>query len=158
MRWFIAKTPRRKVFSLSCLDNHMLFPSINVPLLCFYSFLFGVGFEVFYDLLWTVRVFLFNKRLVWLTDILATFSAGIFISVIQYNFTEGRFRIYTFLFFALGVFSVRFTFSRILRLIIDKILSFIYLFVFKRKVRFKSFIKTKILIKSASNGFGLLKK
>jgi hypothetical protein len=125
--------------------------------LYFYAFIFGIAFAVMYDVLWVFRVFFFGNRLVWLTDVLATSSAGIFISVLQYNFSSGKFRILPFAIFPLGVFFIRLTFSKILRKIINKIIQKISDVYFKIKVSICSFILRKRLLKMASLGFKLCK-
>lgn len=125
--------------------------------LYFYAFVFGVVFAVMYDVLWVLRVTFFGKRLVWLTDVLATSSAGIFISVLQYNFTSGKFRFLSFVIFPLGVLFVRATFSRILRLVINKIIDYIRGVCLKFRINCVAFWIKKRLLKKAHTGFGLLK-
>ena len=123
-----------------------------------YAFIFGVAFAVLYDVLWVFRVSFFGKRLVWLTDVLATASAGIFISVLQYNFSSGKFRILPFAIFPLGVLFVRMTFSRLLRRVINKIIDVVNGFAVKMKLCFLSYVRYKMLLKNARLGFGLLRK
>lgn len=122
------------------------------------AFVFGVLLSVFYDLIWVFRVSFLRNRFVWLTDILATLTAGILISVMQYNFSSGKFRILPFGIFALGVLFVRFTFSKILRYFIDKLIKCIKRIYFNIKMKFKSYICGKYILRKASKGFGLLKR
>jgi len=122
-----------------------------------YAFIFGIVFAVMYDVLWVFRVSFFGKRLVWLTDVLATSSAGIFISVLQYNFSSGKFRILPFAIFPLGVFFVRLTFSKLLRRIINKIIKEVSDALFKVKLKIGSYVYRKRLLKMASLGFRLCK-
>ena len=119
------------------------------------AFIFGVAFAVLYDVMWTFRVSFFGKRLVWLTDVLATASAGIFISVLQYNFSSGKFRVLPYLIFPLGVLLVRMTFSRILRVIINKIIQTINSFLFAVKIKLLSYFRLRLLLRNARLGFGL---
>ncbi len=126
--------------------------------LYFHAFVFGMVFAIMYDVLWVFRVSFFGKRLVWLTDVLATSSAGIFISVLQYNFSSGKFRVLPFVIFPLGVFFVRITFSKLLRLIINRIILWINTAVFKIKLSLLSYFMKKRLLHQAKYGFSLAKK
>jgi hypothetical protein len=119
------------------------------------AFVFGMAFAVLYDVMWTFRVSFFGKRFVWLTDFLATASAGIFISVLQYNFSSGKFRVLPFVIFPLGVFLVRMTFSRILRMIINKIIYNINSLLFALKIKLLSSFRLRTILRSARMGFGL---
>ncbi len=130
----------------------------NLPLMYLWSFIFGVVCAAIYDVLWVLRVSLLNNRFVWLTDILATSSAGIFISILQYNFSSGKFRILPFLFFSLGLLFMRMTFSKAERFVIDKFISLISSFILNKKIRFCSFYRRYYMLKMSSCGFGLLKK
>lgn len=123
-----------------------------------FSFIFGVVFAVMYDVLWVFRVSFFGKRLVWLTDILATSSAGIFISVLQYNFSSGKFRILPFVIFPLGVFFVRLTFSKLLRRVINKIIYVFSKLCFDLKMKSLSYFVKKKSLRNARRGFSLCKK
>ncbi len=122
-----------------------------------YAFIFGVVFAVVYDIMWVFRVSFFGKRLVWLTDVLATCLAGIFISVLQYNFSSGKFRILPFLIFPSGVFFVRLTFSKLLRVIINKIIDTLRDSFFKLRISIFSYMIKKNVLHSAADGFGLHK-
>lgn len=126
--------------------------------LYFYAFLFGMVFAVSYDVLWVFRVSFFGKRLVWLTDVLAMSSAGIFISVLQYNFSSGKFRLLPYLIFPLGVLFVRSTFSRLLRSVINRIIEYVDSMVMGVKIRVLSFAAKEKMLRDASSGFGLVKK
>ena len=121
------------------------------------SFIFGVVFSATYDLLWVIRVSFFGKRQVWLTDFIATSLIGVFISVLQYNFSSGKFRVLPFVIFPLGVFFARATFSRVLRVIINKIIDIISDFCFCLKIRVLSHLFKKKVLRNAKCGFLLLK-
>ena len=130
----------------------------NLPQMYLCSFVFGIVCAGLYDVLWALRVSLLNNRFVWLTDILATSSAGIFISVLQYNFSSGKFRLLPFLFFFFGLMAMRLTFSRALRFVIDKIISLISSYILSKKIRLFSCYRRYYLLRLSSRGFGLLKK
>ena len=123
-----------------------------------YAFVFGVVAGIMYDVLWVIRVSFLGKRLVWLTDLLATSSAGIFISVLQYNFSSGRFRIMPFVIFPAGVLLVRLTFSRVFRRIMNKIIDTSRKACLGAKIGISSKIRRGYVLRASGNGFGLLKK
>ncbi len=122
------------------------------------AFLFGVFLCILYDIMWVIRVSFLRNRFVWLTDILATLSAGILISVLQYNFSSGKFRFLPYLIFPLGVLFVRLTFSRLLRYFINKLVCLVRKTIFKIKISVKSFLYRRCLLFKAGKGFSLMNK
>ena len=133
----MVKKHLKKVFSQDFLGEAMGNTNFVGLYLC--SFVFGVIVAVFYDLLWVLRVTIFGKRLVWLTDVLTVSMAGFMISVAQYNFSSGKFRVLPYVFLPMGVICVRLTFSRVLRLIVQKIINAAHEMIFSIKILFKSF-------------------
>ncbi len=110
------------------------------------SFVFGIIVAIFYDLLWVLRVSLFGKRFIWLADVLTVSMGGFMISVAQYNFSSGKFRVLPYVFLPIGILFVRLTFSRVLRLIVQKIINTLHEIMFNLRVWFKSFLYEKYIL------------
>lgn len=123
-----------------------------------YAFVFGGFFAVMYDIMWVVRVSVFRNRFIWLTDLLSAFSVGILIAILQYNFSSGKFRFLPYVIFPIGALCVRFTFSRILRLLVDRLIQYIRKTCFGIKIKIHSRQRMKYLLFYSSRGFGLVDK
>ena len=140
----MVKKHPKKVFSQDFSGEAMDNTDFIGLYLC--SFVFGVIIAVFYDLLWVLRVSFLGKRFVWVADVLTVSMAGFMISLAQYNFSSGKFRVLPYFFLPIGVLCVRLTFSRVLRLIVQKIINTIHDVMYNVKIWIKSFIYERYIL------------
>ncbi len=140
----MVKKPQKRVFSQDFSGEAMDNTDFLGLYLC--SFVFGVIIAIFYDLLWVFRASFFGKRLIWFTDVITVSISGFMISVAQYNFSSGKFRVLPYIFLPIGVLCVRLTFSRVLRLIVQKIIDTVHGIALNLKLQLKSFVYEQYIL------------